>query len=261
VTDRRNFIDKYDVAVIKHTIDFSKDTYSEAYNKFSQYVSENRTIDQLEKNAEKFGYRLLEREDLSNAEHNVVGIRATREAMKWIFDAKPGDVSPLYECGNNDRLLVVALNKVHPVGYRDLASVEDVVKQRVIRDKKFDLLKTKLAGVKTIAEAQQKGAQVDTVKQITFSAPVFVQSTRSSEPALSGAVAAAKQGQTVPAPVKGNGGAYLFTVISKQEHEGAKYDEKAMEQQLKQSAMQAAGRYMQELYMKAEVTDNRYLFF
>ena len=34
-----------------------------------------------------------------NSEHNVAGIRATREAMKWVFDAKTkkGDVSPLYE--------------------------------------------------------------------------------------------------------------------------------------------------------------------
>ena len=32
VTDRKNMIDKYDVAVVKHTIDFSKETYSQAYN-------------------------------------------------------------------------------------------------------------------------------------------------------------------------------------------------------------------------------------
>jgi peptidyl-prolyl cis-trans isomerase D len=58
-----------------------------------------------------------------NTEHNVVGIRATREAMKWIFDSKPGQVSPLYECGSNDHLLVVALTKVHPEGYRDVDDV------------------------------------------------------------------------------------------------------------------------------------------
>ena len=48
VTDRRNFVDKYDVAIVKHTIDFSKNTYSDAYNKFSQYVSENKTLADLE---------------------------------------------------------------------------------------------------------------------------------------------------------------------------------------------------------------------
>ena len=262
VTARKAFVNKYDVAVVKHTIDFSKQTYSDAYNKFSQYVSENNTIEGLEKNAAKFGFRVQERQDLYNSEHNVAGIRSTREAMKWIFDAKENNVSPLYECGNNDHLLVIALTAIHPVGYRELdGAVKDQVKQEVIRDKKFAKAAEKLAGVKDIAAAKAKGAVVDSVRQITFSAPVFVQSAGASEPALSGAVSAVKQGQFSPAVVKGNGAAYLFQVLSKKQREGAKFDEKQQAQQQRQMAMQAAGRFMNELYLKAGVVDNRYLFF
>ena len=261
VTARKAMVDKYDVAVVKHTIDFSKATYSEAYNKFSQYVSENKTLEQLEKNAGKFGYRVQERKDLFNSEHNVAGLRATREAMKWIFDAKAGEVSPLYECGSNDNLLVVALTKVNPVGYRSLSDVQDILKPEVLRNKKFEQIKAKFAGVADIAAAKAKGARVDSVKQITFSAPVFVQATGSSEPALSGAVAALKQGDFSKALVKGNGGAYLFRVIKKAQREGANFDEKTMERSLSQRAQQAAGRFLQELYQKANVVDNRYLFF
>ena len=261
VTARKAMVDKYDVAVVKHTIDFSKATYSDAYNKFSQYVSENKTIEDLEKNAEKFGFKVQERKDMFNSEHNVVGLRATREAMKWIFDAKVGDVSPLYECGSNDNLLVVALTKVNPIGYRSLSDVQDMLKPEVLRDKKFEQIKAKFAGVADIAAAKAKGARIDSVKQITFSAPAFVQATGSSEPALAGAVAALKQGDFSKAIVKGNGGAFLFRVIKKAQREGANFDEKAMERQLSQRAQQAAGRFMQELYQKANVVDNRYLFF
>ena len=261
VTARKAMVDKYDVAVVKHTIDFSKATYSEAYNKFSQYVSENKTLEQLEKNAGKFGYRVQERKDLFNSEHNVAGLRATREAMKWIFDAKAGEVSPLYECGSNDNLLVVALTKVNPVGYRSLSDVQDILKPEVLRNKKFEQIKSKFAGVADIAAAKAKGARVDSVKQITFSAPVFVQATGSSEPALAGAVAALKQGDFSKALVKGNGGAYLFRVIKKAQREGANFDEKTVERSLSQRAQQAAGRFLQELYQKANVVDNRYLFF
>ena len=261
VTARKAMVDKYDVAVVKHTIDFSKSTYSDAYNKFSQYVSENKTIEDLEKNAAKFGFQVQERKDMYNSEHNVAGLRATREAMKWIFDAKENEVSPLYECGSNDNLLVVALTKIHPVGYRALDAVKDMVKQEVVRDKKFEQIKDKLAGVADIAAAQAKGARIDSVNQITFSAPVFVQATGSSEPALAGAVASLKEGDFSKAIVKGNGGAYLFKVLKKAAREGAKFDEKTAEQQLSQRAQQAAGRFMQELYQKAGVVDNRYLFF
>ena len=261
VTNRKAMVTKYDAAIIKHTIDFSKDTYSQAYNKFSQYVSENKTLEGLEKNAQKFGFKVQERKDLFNSEHTVAGLRSTREAMKWIFDAKEGEVSPLYECGNNDHLLVVALTAVHPVGYRAMESVKEQLKMEVTRDKKFEKAAAQLAGVKDIAAAKQKGAVIDSVRQITFSAPVFVQAAGASEPALSGAVAAVKQGQFSPTVVKGNGGAYLFQVLSKKQREGAKLDEKQQMKQLQQQAQQAAGRFMNEMYLKADVVDNRYLFF
>ena len=262
VTARKAFVTKYDVAVVKHTIDFSKATYSAAYNKFSQYVSENKTLEELEKNAQKFGFNVQERNDISNSEHNVAGLRSTRETMKWIFDAKEGELSPLYECGNNDHLLVVALTKIHPQGYRDLDAVKDQLKQQVMNDKKFEKAAEKLAGVKDIAAAKQKGAVIDSVRQITFAAPVFVQSAGSSEPVLSGAVAAVKEGQMSPAVVKGNGGAYLFQVLSKKQREGAKFDAKQQAQQLQQQAQQMVGRMaMNELYLNANVVDKRYLFF
>jgi len=262
VLKRRAIVTKYDVAVIKHTIDFSKDTYSKAYNKFSQFVSENQTVEDMEKNATKFGYKVLERADMINSEHNVARIRATREAMKWIFDAKAGQVSPLYECGNNDHLLVVALTKVHPVGYRTLDDVKDELTQEVVTDNKFDQLKQKLAGVNSIADAQKKGAKVIDINQVTFSAPVYVQEANASEPALCGAVAATKVGAFCPRVIKGKAGAYMVQVVKRNmDKEAVKNNEKGMETQLGQRALQAASRYTQELYQKANVVDNRYLFF
>ena len=261
VTDRRDVKTKYDVAVVKHTIDFSRQTYSDAYNKFSQFVSENQSIDALEKNAAQFGFTVMDRNDMTNNEHSVANLRATREALKWIFDAKEGNVSPLYECGNNDCLLVVALTKVHEKGYRDWETIKDELRSKVLRDKKFDMQAEKLKDVKSIADAQKQGARIDTVNQITFAAPVYVQATSASEPALSGAVAATEKGAFSKSVVKGNAGAYVFQVLDQKQREGATLDEKREESRLRQQAMQAVGNFLQELYLNAEITDNRYLFF
>jgi len=261
VTARKAMVDKYDVAIVKHTIDFSKETYSKAYNDFSQYVSESTTIEALEQNASKFGYRVLDRADVASYEHNIAGVRGTRDAMKWIFDASEKEISPLYECGNNDNLLVVALTKVHPVGYRDMESLKEELTQEVMSDKKFEAIAAKYAAAKSIDEAKGMGAKVDTVSQITFSAPVYVQLTNASEPALNGAVAATEKGAFSKKLVKGNRGAYLFQVLDKKDREGAKFDAKNQEQTLKQRNLQAAGRFMNELYQNAKVIDNRYIFF
>ena len=261
VTARKAMIEKYDVAIVKHTIDFSKGTYSKAYNDFSQYVSESKTIQALEENAAKYGFRVLPCEDVANYEHNVAGIRGTREAMKWIFDASENEISPLYECGNNDHLLVVALTKIHPVGYRDWESLKEILTQKVLADKKFETINTKYADAKSITDAKNLGARVDTISQITFSAPVYVQATAASEPALNGAVAATEKGAFSKKLVKGNRGAYLFQVVDQKSREGVTFDAKTQEQMLKQRSMQAASRFIQDLYQKANVVDNRYLFF
>ena len=119
----------------------------------------------------------------------------------------------------------------------------------------------KAKGVTSIAAAQKKGAKVAPLNQVTFAAPVFIPETGASEPALSGAIAATAAGKFSAAPVKGNAGVYLFQVNSKANRAGVKYDAKAAEQNQKQRLMQYAGQFMRDLYQKAKVTDNRYLFF
>ena len=263
VVDRKNMVDKYDVAIVKRPITFSNDTYTEAYNKFSQYVSENQTLAALEENAGKYGFTVQTRQGMPSTTHNIANIGGTHEAVRWAFSAKPGNISQLFDrCGNNDYLLVVGLDKIHPVGYLDQATVAEVLKQEVMKDKKFELLSKKLEGVKTIADAQKQGARIDTVRQITFQAPVFVQATGASEPALSGAVAAVEKGGVSKNVVKGNGGAYFFQVINRADREGAKYDEAQTQQQLAQQAVQSTFRsLLNDLKKKADIVDKRYLFF
>uniref|UniRef100_A0AB33IUE5 Periplasmic chaperone PpiD n=1 Tax=Prevotella sp. GTC17254 TaxID=3236794 RepID=A0AB33IUE5_9BACT len=262
VVDRKGMINKYNVAVIKKSIEFSRETYSAAYNKFSSFVSANQTAEGILKNAQASGFKVQEANDITTAQHYLANIHSTREALKWLFDAKQGSVSPMYECGDNDHLLVVVLTKVHPIGYRSLDDnqVKEVVRAEVLKDKKAEQLMAKLQGVNSVAAAKAKGATVSPVNQVTFAAPVFVPVTGASEPALSGAVAATKKGQFSAKPVKGNAGVYVFQVVNKQAG-SAKFNDKSEEQKLRQKALQYAGNFMNELYMKAKVVDNRYLFF
>lgn len=262
ITDRKAMTDKYVAAVIKKPIEFSKNTYSAAFNKFSQFVSESQTLEAMQKNASKYGYKVQERMDIRNSEHYVAGIHGTREALKWIFETDENKVSQLYECGDNDHLLVLVMTKINKKGYRSLddENVKNYVKQEVLRDKKAEMLMAKVKGVSSISAAKAKGAQVSAVNQVTFAAPVFVQSTGMSEPALSGAVAATAKGKFSSAAVKGNGGVYLFQVLEKKMRP-VKFNAKEYEQRQRQKMMQYAGNFMQELYINANVKDNRYLFF
>lgn len=266
VLNRKAMKSKAVAAVIKKEIRFSDSTYSTAYNRFSQFVTQSQaSLADLQKHATKFGYTVQDLNDFATSSHTVgnVGGSGIRDAIKWIFEAKEGQVSQLFEAGKeNDHLLVLCMTKIHPQGYRpwDDAQVKEILKREVIRDKKAEMIMAKLKGVNSIAAAQAKGAKVSTVNQITFAAPAFILATGAAEPALSGAVAATAQGKFCSAPVKGNAGVYVFQVVKKQMRP-AKYNEEQQIQMCRQRAMQYMGNFMQDLVFGAGVVDNRYLFF
>ena len=261
VMNKKSMQTKYKVAVVKREVEFSKETYNAAYNKFSQFVAQNTTIDSMVKNAEESGYTLMPRTDLSSAEHYVGGVRSTREALKWIFAAKPGEVSPLYECGENDHLMVVALDKIHEAGYRDINSVAEMLRAEIRRDKKAEKIMEEMKKYNSIAQVKgMKDAVSDSVKHVTFSAPAYISATRSSEPVI-GAVAAKTAANKVSAPIKGNGGVYMIQVYAK-EKGSEKFDAKQEETTLTNMAVRIAGNQLiNDLYQKAKVVDQRYLFF
>lgn len=264
VTDRRAMVDKYTAAVIKREIDFSKDTYTKAYNDFSQFLASNPTQEEIEANAQKNGYRLMDYKGMQNTEHYVANLRNTTEALRWIFneDTEIGAVSPLYECGNNDCMLVAILTGIHPKGYLEMEdeSIKSFLTSEVIKDKKAEMLKEKFQNAKSIAEAGKiEGAKVDTIKHVTFNSPTFVRSIGASEAILSGAVSGSAKGSYLSG-LKGNSGMYAFQVLST-EKRNEKFDSKKEEEQLSSQQMNAARNFIMELRLKANLVDNRYLFF
>lgn len=260
VMDKKANQNKYKVAIVKRPVEFSKETYNDAYNKFSQFVAQNTTIADMEKNAEENGYSLIPRTDFSSAEHYVGGVKSTREALKWVFAAKPGEVSPLYECGENDHLMVVALDKIHQAGYRDINSVADMLRTEIRRDKKAEQLMTQMKGFNSLAQVKaMNGAVSDTVKHVTFSAPAYISVARASEPVI-GAYAAKTAVNQVSAPIKGNAGVYMIQVLQK-DKTAETYDAKKEETTLSNMAARMSSQFINDLYQRANVVDERYLFF
>lgn len=262
VTNKKAVKDKYKVAVIKRAVDFSKETYNRAYNDFSEFIAANPTLDKLVANAEEAGYKLLERNDLNNFEHNIGGVRGTKEALKWAFAAKKGEVSGLYECGESDRMMVVGLSGVVEEGYRPLSLVQDQLRAEIIKDKKAEKIMADMKAANATSFDQYKSmadAVSDSVKHVTFAAPAYVAALRSSEP-LVGAYASVAELNKLSAPIKGNAGVFVLQMYAKDKL-NEKFDVKAEETTLEGMHARFASRLMNDLYLKAEVKDTRYLFF
>ena len=263
VLETRNPIKKFDVAIVKTAVEFSKQTYDKAFSNFSSFLA-GKDAEEIDSLAEKAGYRILERDNLSSAEHRVGGVRGTRDALRLLFreDTKVGDVSPLYECGNNDHLMCIVLTDITPKGYLswDQEDIKNFLKTEVIKDKKAAILEEKLAGANSIAEvAKLPGAVTDTLRRVTFAQSVFVSKTGNIEPALSGNSSNAAKNAFKNA-VRGNGAVYAYQVLATDKHE-AKFDLKQEQGMLTQGALRSITTFQNDLYKKANVEDKRYLFY
>jgi peptidyl-prolyl cis-trans isomerase D len=186
-------------------------------------------------------------------------VKGTRDALKWIFAAKEGEVSPLYECGENDHLMVVALEKINPAGYRNINLVADMLKAEIIKDKKAEKIMAELNGADINKAKSAANAVSDTVKHITFAAPAYVSITRASEPVL-GAFASKTEVNKTTAPIKGNAGVYVMQIINK-DKSAETFDAKTEESNLENMAARYSNSFISDLYKKAEVKDDRYLYF
>lgn len=256
-----NPVAKYNVAAVVKELRFSDDTYSAEYNKFSSFVASNTTVEAIEENAPKNGYTVRPINDISSANHGIAGIRNTRDALKWAFDeAKPGNISQLYECGSNDHLLLVILDGINKEGYRSVEKLTEQITAELKNEKKLDKIYESVKGVKSIADAKSHNAVIDTIKHVSFAAPSFIAATTSSEP-LIGAVAAKTAKGAFAGPIKGNNGVYLMQVINKNKT-SEKFDAKSEQASTAMQAFRlASNNIISTLYLNANVKDTRYKFF
>ena len=182
--------------------------------------------------------------------------------MKWVFSAEKGDVSQMFECGESDHLLVVALTEVVKEGYRPMELIKDQLKAEIIKDKKAAKIIADLKAKNLSSFAQCKSIPnvvTDSVKHVSFAAPAYVSAVRSSEPVLS-AYASICQLNKLTGPVKGNAAVFVFQPYNKEKLKEV-YNQKDEEQKVKSMAMRVVSRFVNDLYIKANVKDTRYLFF
>lgn len=268
VLDRRKMVTKYNVAVIKCPLNFSKKTYEDELGKFNNFLAKYKTLDQIEKNAAKNGYMLNDFEGYSPMQNLIparIGGSQAKECAVWIFDeAEAGDVSKLYECGRNgDHLLVVGVTATHKAGYLpwDAPTVKEFLTKVVKQHKKGEKALAMAKGVRTPADMQRiKGAVMATLSNQTFSGYPSVTGVGAPEPKLAGAIAKTAVNKS-SSLVEGAAGVYIVKVTA-QSKSADKFDAATETRQLAQYMGQRVySSVMNYLTMhKAEIVDNRYKF-
>nr|WP_303633109.1 SurA N-terminal domain-containing protein [uncultured Muribaculum sp.] len=117
VNTKRAPVNIYDFATVTYKVYPSDETIAKLNSDLENFMAGVTSADSLTvTRALSAGYTL--QPAMVTANSSMLGnVPYTRNAVKWVMDAKEGQISPILEDGQNDKLIVVALNDIIKPGY------------------------------------------------------------------------------------------------------------------------------------------------
>jgi len=182
-----------------------------------------------------------------------------RTLVKWVFDAKEGDVSEPFNIGN--QFIVATVDKVQNEGTQDAKTARMMVQGIIRNQKKAEQIIKKLGANPTLEKAaadyQQPIATAGADSTLTFNASII--NGLGQEPKVIGA-SFNKENQTkVSAPIEGGVGIFLIKVNSVGTKAAATPEAAAQlkTQQITALRTQAGSGWFEGLKNQATIKDNR----
>lgn len=243
---------KVKLAILAREVTPSSKTYSAIYNSAKQFIVENNNAEAMEAAAQEAGMTVLPQYNMTNNTDKVGQLRASRPIVRWAFEAKEGQVSDVFECGQ--QFVVAALVEVNDGEYRPLDAVRAELTYEATNNAKAQYIIKQLKGVESLEAAAQIMEQpIQTVERITLSDSRF--GNAGLEPAVIGAAIA--QGENaLSAPIQGNMGVFMVKTGAANNMEAA-FDAQSEKAQLTSRFAYMPYQAMQIVEDNAEITDNR----
>ncbi len=248
---------KVQLAVLAISVSPSSKTYAALFNQAKQFIVANNSEEKFNEAAAEQGLPVHPAYNLSATTNKVDNLKSSRSIVRWAFQAKQGQISDVFECG--DRFVIAALTEVNEDEFRPFEQVKNELRFEALNNAKFDYIAAQLKGITTLEEAADKLEDVEIQKAegVTFGSYRF--GSMGNEPAVIGKALALEAGET-SAPVKGNQAVYVLRAGEKVVND-ATFDEASEVAQL--NSRYAYSLPYQALGMvekKADIKDNRFNF-
>lgn len=243
---------KVKLAILAREVTPSSKTYSIIYNQAKQFIVANNNAEALENAAQEAGMAVIPQYNLTATTDKVGQLKGSRTIVRWAFDAKEGDVSDVFECG--DQFIVAALTEVNDGDYRPLDAVRAELTFEATNNAKAEYIKKQLKGAESLeAAAQIMNQPVQSIERVTLADSRF--GNAGMEPAVIGKTIALGE-NALSEPIQGN--MAVFVVKTGAANNAADELNKEVEKaQLESRYAYLPYQAIQLVEDKAEVTDNR----
>lgn len=243
---------KVKLAILAREVTPSSKTYSIIYNNAKQFIVNNNNAEALEAAAQEAGMTVVPQFNLTATTDKVGQLAASRPIVRWAFEAKEGQVSDVFECGQ--QFIVAALTEVNDGDYRPLEAVRAELTYEATNNAKAAYIKKELKGVESLeAAAQIMGQKVQSVERVSLADSRL--GNAGMEPAVIGAAIA--QGENaLSEPIQGNMGVFVIKTGAANNAEGT-FNAESEKAQLSSRFAYLPYQAIQLLEDEAEITDNR----
>lgn len=191
------------------------------------------------------------------------GLQDAREAVKWAFDAKEGEVSEPFSIGS--QFVVAVVTKRVKEGLPDVKTARPLVEQLVRNKKKAEEIKKKTGNASTLeaaAAAYQKQVLITGADStLTFNAAII--NGIGNEPKVAGASFNNEYKTKVSPAIEGNTGIYFIKVNSINTKPQPTEEIAVQQRSMKagQAMQSALGKSFEALKKTADIKDKRSKFF
>lgn len=255
-------------AELNQPIKISPQTEEDLYNAAQDFAYIVKKNGDFEQEAQLMKYQIQETAPFTEKSEFIPGIGMYKQLVKFAFENKVGTVTEVFPTSQG--YVVAKISDATDAGFKSFDEVKETIKQAVIKEKKYEILKKKAEEMRKKIPA---GHGLDYLKNLDtnititqtglFNYGQFVGGGVGRDFAFNFAAFKLKVGE-VSQPVKGNRGYYLIELVSKQDFDKTAFDiqkNSIRNQILQEKQNTIISSWMNELKKKAKIEDLRFKYY
>ncbi|KAA1243074.1 peptidylprolyl isomerase [Aquimarina sp. RZ0] len=256
VEDKKNLQKAVKIATVAQEIEASEETINAIFTETTKFQIATKNSD-FEEKAKESEYTVRPVNKISELADNIPGLGSQRSIVQWAFkeETKTGDVKR-FEV--KDGYAVVQLTAKAEKGVQKVVDASPAIKPILIKEKKAEMLKSKISGSTLDDIAKNQSQTVKTASALNMKTPTI--SGAGNEPKLVGAAFALETGK-ISEPIVGNNGVYVIEVVKKTPADGLDTYMSYAAQESKSKASTVNSGVFNALKEAAEIEDKRASFY
>lgn len=246
------------VAFVSKSLNANNSTYNAIYADATQFAQKAKNSAEFDKAIKADGYTVVAADGINKNSFLVGSLGAARDLVKWVYEAKQGDISPIFTIGN--QFVVAKLKSVMPAG---LAPINEQTRPQLTamiqRQKKAKVLLERSKDKGTLAAiAQSEQQQVAHADTINFTQG-FIPGLGVEPKVVGFAFNKGFKENTVSPGIPGNDGVYYISVTGRRPAAASPDRNLNIERQMSEMNLKnsAASMIMNAIREKAKIEDTR----